>query len=160
MTMNQQERKKKHADYMRAYVASTEERRQKNVARARQWQIDNPERYKERMRRHYDRNGDRTKRRAAEAYVRYQSIKKELAEAQNLVCVICDGPLGGRNGTSHGYLDHDHVTGQVRGCLCNSCNVALGAFHTKELLDKAMRYLGRCTGYIMRSYSSINKATE
>jgi ribosomal protein L25 (general stress protein Ctc) len=47
----------------------------------------------------------------------------EMHKAQGGVCAIC----GGR-GKSEVLLciDHDHVTGKVRGLLCRNCNVMLG----------------------------------
>ena len=50
-------------------------------------------------------------------------------------CVIC-----GSNGQL--VVDHDHVTGKVRGMLCNHCNRGLGHFRDDPLLlEFAAQYL-------------------
>lgn len=39
-------------------------------------------------------------------------------------------------------IDHDHVTGEVRGLLCHQCNTGIGCFKdSPELLETAIRYL-------------------
>lgn len=56
-------------------------------------------------------------------------------------CAICRGdkPSGRFNQWS---VDHDHSTGQVRGMLCNACNLGLGKFaDSPEILEAAAAYL-------------------
>lgn len=49
---------------------------------------------------------------------------------------------GRRGGFWH--IDHDHVTGKIRGILCRTCNTALGAFGDNlEGLQLAVAYLQR-----------------
>lgn len=48
------------------------------------------------------------------------------------------------NGRLH--IDHDHSTNEVRGMLCNSCNLILGhAQDNPEILLRAINYLRRDT---------------
>lgn len=53
-------------------------------------------------------------------------------------CYICKGD----NGSIALCIDHDHLTGKVRGLLCNKCNRGLGLFlDDLVLLKRAMKYL-------------------
>ena len=55
---------------------------------------------------------------------------------QNGCCNICKKPFETMD------MDHDHVTGKIRGLLCRGCNIALGLFHDNiESLEKALIYL-------------------
>lgn len=73
------------------------------------------------------------------SYEMYELILKN----QNYKCAICltDSPKRTNNGALW-VVDHDHNTGQVRGVLCNTCNLGLGYFHdSTENLSNAIEYL-------------------
>lgn len=68
----------------------------------------------------------------------------QLLKKQGGGCAIC-GDTKTRKGSDHLHVDHDHQTGEVRGILCNHCNVALGYIKDKpDLLQKAINYLNPC----------------
>ncbi len=70
---------------------------------------------------------------------------KSMLEAQEYKCAICskDASENKRgNKIESLYIDHCHVTKQVRGLLCHTCNTGLGHFKDKiENLMKAIDYL-------------------
>lgn len=51
---------------------------------------------------------------------------ESLLKSQGNVCAICHGIPEGKGRCGQWNIDHDHVTGKVRGLLCWSCNSALG----------------------------------
>jgi hypothetical protein len=58
-----------------------------------------------------------------------------LVDEQGGVCPICGRP-------EPGNVDHDHVTGKVRGVLCFNCNGGLGQFRDDvDALSNAIGYL-------------------
>lgn len=62
----------------------------------------------------------------------------ELLRSQNHRCKICLVSFSERESC----VDHDHITGYVRGLLCHQCNRGLGAFcDNRNSLLRAVRYL-------------------
>ena len=72
-----------------------------------------------------------------------------LRQTQNSCCAICNTSEDtvfsvGKHSHTKLYVDHDHVTGKVRGLLCHSCNTLLGkANDDTSLLLKSIHYLER-----------------
>lgn len=56
---------------------------------------------------------------------------------QNSSCAICGAPLTEKNQR----IDHDHVTGKVRGLLCHECNIKLPAIEDTGFVMLAWAYL-------------------
>lgn len=67
----------------------------------------------------------------------------KMLKSQQYRCAIC-GNTG--NGKAL-HLDHNHITGQVRGLICYNCNTGLGQFKTDEHNDKLLML---ATQYIRR----------
>lgn len=74
-----------------------------------------------------------------------------LARGQGNACAICRKPETATDAKTKRpralAVDHDHVTGNVRGLLCSRCNVALGLFgDSSKALASAIAYLDRARG--------------
>jgi hypothetical protein len=66
----------------------------------------------------------------------------EILDEQNWLCAICEKELHNDRFT---HLDHDHVTGKIRGMLCHLCNTSLGHFGDNvEGMLRVIRYLESC----------------
>jgi hypothetical protein len=62
-----------------------------------------------------------------------------MVRSQNGVCAICK--KFSLNGCRL-VVDHDHISGRIRGLLCDNCNLALGLFKDSlETLSSAFDYL-------------------
>lgn len=69
----------------------------------------------------------------------YEQLR-DIESKNNGRCWICN-KTEEENGIGLA-LDHNHVTGEVRGLLCRMCNIGLGAFKDNvELLERAKSYL-------------------
>jgi hypothetical protein len=61
-----------------------------------------------------------------------------MLEQQDNACKICKSVDSDRGLA----VDHDHLTGKVRGLLCGKCNRGLGHFDDSiEMLELAIKYL-------------------
>lgn len=71
----------------------------------------------------------------------------DILEKQNNCCAICGAKENNVSGKRRGWnwsVDHCHVTGRVRGLLCNNCNRGLGMLgDTVDSLQKALDYLNK-----------------
>jgi len=63
-----------------------------------------------------------------------ETMYRKMIEVQGNECLICHDPAS--------VIDHDHVTNEIRGLLCASCNRGLGGFKDNpESLMRAAAYL-------------------
>jgi len=65
---------------------------------------------------------------------------KAMEIKQNFLCAICEKPE--KRESTCLSVDHDHVTGRVRGLLCSNCNRGLGYFKDSPgLMKRAASYV-------------------
>lgn len=103
---------------------------QRSLAYSRQHRKDNPNHYREKH----------LKKKFGIDILEYQ----KLLDKQNGVCRICKQPETAiRKGKLQPLaVDHNHTTGEIRGLLCNNCNIGIGNFKDDEsLLFSAIAYL-------------------
>lgn len=108
--------------------------RQKKIDIACKWQVDYPERKKNKE------------------LLCYYGITLEqynkMLEDQNGLCAICGKPESKKSRYSEKtcmlHVDHNHKNGKVRQLLCSLCNAALGSFDDDvNLLQTAIDYLNK-----------------
>ena len=109
---NTQEWKDRNNARNRARYAENPEVRRKAIEAAREFQAKHPERWR----------GYRLKSIYGLTVAEYEA----MVSAQDGACAICKTTLNG--GGKRAPVDHDHVTGRIRGVLCVSCNTSLGRF--------------------------------
>jgi hypothetical protein len=76
-----------------------------------------------------------------------------MAQAQGGVCLLCqERPAQ--------HVDHDHLTGAVRGVLCSCCNQGLGNFRDRaDVMRQAIDYLERTTWLKERVCTGVYRLT-
>jgi len=113
-----------------------------NRRRVKRWQQENPDRYRARLDAYKQSGKKKISDRKSHLKRKFgltQAEYDELLELQDGGCAIC-GELPGERVSLH--VDHDHLTGEVRGIVCVRCNNALGLFREDPaLLTEAAHYL-------------------
>jgi hypothetical protein len=85
------------------------------------------------------------------AYGVNQSEVEALLKLQNYTCALCpkdvstllEGSAGVGSGNIDAAIDHDHVTGRVRGVLCKKCNLVMAYVDRIGWLNAAIEYRTR-----------------
>ncbi len=78
----------------------------------------------------------------ARRHARLYKISPAEYAALGYVCCICARTCAPGIGFGSRHIDHDHVTGKVRGVLCHGCNRGLGFFgDDATLLELAAEYI-------------------
>lgn len=98
----------------------------------------------------FNRSAGKLSKQKTRRQVRYGLSEKtylDMLDKQDDRCAICAKRFGEEKHNKP-HVDHDHVSGEVRGLLCFVCNAALGAFKDNEdMLRKAAEYVKRGNGY-------------
>lgn len=132
--------KSKKLEYARKYNMSNKE----DVDRKkREWNVAHKDEINERRRNLRKENWSLVIEREQRQYLRRKyGITLEqynvMLEKQDGVCAICGGITEGK----HLAVDHDHVTGQLRGLLCDMCNRGIG------LLGDSIDRVGAALDYL------------
>ena len=94
--------------------------------------------YFERNRGRYDHT--RLKRNLKSLYGLTIEQYENMVKDQKGLCLICERHASACRQRLN--VDHDHITGKIRGLLCGPCNAALGIFQDDvENLKRAVAYL-------------------
>lgn len=160
MRYDTEEKREKAREATRRWRAKNrDENNAKERERQRKWRSENPELHRARAKKWKSENYDRYKEthaawRAANRphlreFTRRQHYRLKygitpeerdaMLEAQGGVCKICGGAKPSKLGW---VVDHCHTKGQVRGILCNPCNLALGYVRDNvEIMRAMIRYI-------------------
>ena len=69
---------------------------------------------------------------------------QEMLDSQNGVCAVCKTKPDFKTWKKRLSIDHCHVTGRVRGLLCDPCNRGIGMLKDDpSILENAIKYLAR-----------------
>jgi hypothetical protein len=109
--------------------------------RSKTYRENNLESVKRQQKIWYNNNPDKVRENKLKKSYKISLIKyNEIFEKQMGCCAICGIH---QNDLKHNLsVDHNHLTGNVRGLLCNKCNRGIGYLNDDiEILKKAVEYL-------------------
>lgn len=98
----------------------------------------NPSKNKEATRKWRAQNNDKIRNK----YLKYQygitlEQYQQLLEEQKHCCKLC-----GKTPMIIPVVDHNHITGQIRGIVCQGCNIAIGHYECfSHMFDTIKQYL-------------------
>lgn len=171
--MSTQEEKDKRAAYMRAYNSLPINKEKKSI-RDKEY-VENNKAKVATLKRNYQKSNRQylldyhkqwrskpenqekiygyTKKRIESGAIRRTRLKKygitleqynEILERQEYKCAICLQPSNTMKKSMP--VDHNHITGKIRGLLCSTCNTAIGLLkENPDLFIRAVSYLHRYT---------------
>ena len=153
-------------EYLKAYHQANKHKRKKPTPEmlrerrrmARERYATDPE-YRARARRQSRESSKRRSKaqRLAESHGIPLETFQMFLEKQQGVCAICSNQ-GTTERFKHLSVDHNHVTGEIRGLLCHKCNMGIGQFQDNpELLQKAIAYLTNSSSGVI---STASKTTS
>lgn len=143
--MDKEEKKKYHREW---YLNNKDRHKESNS----KWAANNQDKIKESKRKWHEKNKEKVRAYGRE-WMRGRSFFvygitnadfENMVKKQDGVCAICGLPPNGNPKTKEKrlHVDHDHITGKVRGLLCFKCNSALGNFNdARDLVASALDYL-------------------
>ncbi len=113
-----------------------EENKDKLREQSKLWKAKNRDRVNEGARRGYKKNRHNILARIRKK--KYGIDEKEYAKINSKkICPVCK-----RVSKKNLSIDHDHITGKIRGYICNNCNVALGRVADSPIILRALaKYL-------------------
>ena len=126
--------------YHKQYYKDNKERIEKY---RRQWERNNPEKRSKYNKDHKRKWRKNNPRKALEERIKKYNLSYEdwvrQWTGQDGECAICGQPFDQH---SDAYVDHNHKTGEVRGLLCNRCNLGIGFLNDDpKITVRATKYL-------------------
>lgn len=82
------------------------------------------------------------------AYGITQDRYEEILKSQNYKCAVCGRDNSGTTRAFNLSVDHNHVTGEIRGLLCHPCNSASGLLFVDE---KGIEVVEKLKQYVLRT---------
>lgn len=131
---------------------------EKGKAYKKAWRERNHDYMLKKQREHYARNVEKMRKRGRDFYNQHKESEadrirlnkygitgkefRDILEKQHYKCPIC-----GETITRNPSVDHSHITGKIRGIICNSCNLALGNVRDSiRTLIAMIKYLEETNG--------------